>query len=235
MDFLRKAGEWNVGEESLWLKLVKEVIRDRISQPISQMPIGVKSSMEDLKLACSYWRSGGYLQPQFAGGCLDSSELQCLAQAQGFQRDVDSSLNLDNQTRAIVPYEKFCLKDALDSSVASNALMVVQSNGEYLKNQREHSSDNLWKVPIRGTNLEDPPNGVVNGLSEVPSCGADFWCQTDYEDKDLTKLPDRGANSMSLKKCTRSFYNGEVVKDQAPYTFSVGRESYKNLANGLDL
>jgi len=110
MDFMRKAREWTIGEESPWLKLMKEVIRDHISQPISQMPIGVKSSMQDLTLACSYWRSGGDLHPQFAGGCLDSGELQCLVQAQGCQRDVDSSLTLDNQTRAIAPMKNSARK-----------------------------------------------------------------------------------------------------------------------------
>lgn len=235
MDFLRRAGEWTVGEESLWLKLMKEVIRDRISQPLSQMPVGVETSTQDLTLACSYMRRGEDLPSQYAGACLDSSGLEGLAQAQECKRDADSSLTPDNQTWAIVLRETLYPKETFDSGAAPDALMVVQTDGECLKNPTDHSRDKLWEVPVRGADLEDQPNCVVNELFEVPSSGADFLVQTDCTDKDLSEVPGRGADSISLKECTRIFGNGEVVKDQAPYTFSVGRESYKNLANGSDL
>lgn len=224
MYFLRRVGEWTVGEESLWLKLMKEVIWDRISQPLNQLPAGVKSSTQDLTLACSYLRSGP---------CLDSSVLQGLAQTQESKRDVDSGMT--PQTGAMVSCETVYSKEAFDSSAAPDTLMVVQTDGEYLKNPREHSSDKLLKVPVGKADSEDQPNCVVNDLSEVPCGGADFWGQADCAGRDFSKVPGRGANSMNLKECTSSFCNGEVVKDQSHYTCSVARESYKNLANGSDL
>ena len=74
-----------------------------------------------------------------------------------------------------------------------------------------------------------------NDSSEFPSSGADCWVQADYACRDLSKVIGRGANSMNLKEFTSSFCNGEVVKYQAPYTFSADTESYKNLENGSDL
>ena len=77
--------------------------------------------------------------------------------------------------------------------------MVMQTNGEYLKNPRDDTSDKLLKVPVREVNQEDQPNCVVNNSYEVPSSGLDFWGQADYTRRDFSKVPDRGANSMNLK------------------------------------
>ena len=58
---------------------------------------------------------------------------------------------------AIIPCETLYTKKAFDSIVAPDTLMVLQIDGEYLKNPRDKISDKLLKVLIREAVLEDQP------------------------------------------------------------------------------
>lgn len=212
-DFINRAREWTVGKKSLWLKLMKEVVQDLLNQRLSQMPADIKPSTQDLTLACNYLRSGEDPQAQYAGEYLPPSGLQHLPQDQECKTDVDSSLIQDSQTGVIVSCEPLHLKESLDFSAASDALMVVQPDGEYLKDPIEHTKDQLPEVCVGGPDLCDQPNCVVNEVAEIPTSEADFSFQIGCPDKDLSKVPD---NSITLKE-------------------SIGRQAYENLTNGTDL
>ena len=84
---------------------MKEVFQDRMNQAINQMPVGIKSLIQDLTLDCSY---------SISGHCLDSSVLQGLARAQERKRDLDYVLT--PQMTAIVPCETLYSKKKFDST-----------------------------------------------------------------------------------------------------------------------
>lgn len=150
VDFINSEGEWTVGKKNLWRKLMKKVVQDLLTERLSQMPADIKPSTQDLKLACNYLRSGEEPQSQYVGVSLASSGLPHLPQGQECKTDVDSSLIPDSQTGAMVSCETLHLKEALDSSAASNALMIVQTDGEYLKNTVDHSKVKLPEVRVGG-------------------------------------------------------------------------------------
>eukprot|EP01018_Ginkgo_biloba_P015782 Gb_10246 [translate_table: standard] len=212
-DFLRRVGEWTIGEQCLWLKFVKEVSSERVSQSVRPLLAGINSYEKESKLTHNYEKAKDGSQAYYSRLCLDSIGSQNSAGAQDYKR-------------AVV----FC--GAQGSNEAQDTILPIDTSGKA-------RCKKSWNFSAGGPDLKGQMNCIERESFDDPVSRADLGSQADCIDGELSEAPASGADLMNLTECSRSIKEsweglaGGI--DRKGQSDLVDRELYKAPVNRVEL